>query len=406
MATDATRRILFSDEQGHELVWSGSDPHEAYDAFEGFLREHRSEENTDFSIEDEAADEALLLAYAAGVIGRVRGVSHEEPEVEYRLATNRGDYATDATNFLARGHAGLFYGRWLPDIASVVRAQIRAEVDESWLRRTHPRELRRRLAVLTCVDGGEPTSVDGVTHYGFGNGLGDTVNAWFVRDGRGVVTVLDHESELGVHDDPHAQAALYDGLPPDLLALVRGVPASATVETVAHPDGGTVVAASGVFHLSAPCAASEGLVARLQEAGLGLDATGVDFLLEPFLAMEDFTAAGVTAAAGLWSAEEISAGFDRAAPWLPEPPTGPLDERLTTRFYEIWADNGYVDRWGTHYVLFDSDRVEDAGPARDEALDLLPRLGLERVDAPRDAADGEVWVLADPRFDDGFEAWA
>ncbi|HEX7306198.1 MAG TPA: hypothetical protein VF330_25040, partial [Lentzea sp.] len=219
----------------------------------------------------------------------------------------------------------------------------------------------------------EPVTVAGVTHYGFGTG--DTVNAWFTAEGRGLVLTFDRSSALASTEDTRA---LYDGVPADLLALVRNVPETATTLNVPHPGGGTLVAATGIFTFSGPCAMADGLVRRLHEDGLGIDATGVGRLLEGLLAAEDRTPA----------------------------PDAPLDPEALTGFCKIWADTGYNDRWDVHYVLFDSRTLDEAGPARDDLLELVRTLGLERVDSPPGAATGEVWVRTDPRIDAELGNWS
>ncbi|WP_424187423.1 DUF6357 family protein [Actinokineospora sp. G85] len=387
------RPLIFSDNKGNEQVWLPDGPRSADDAFHEFVDQHRAEDAS-FSIRDEENDETLSLLFGLGAVSRVKGA-----RTEYRLVTNGGDYQSQAANFIRGGVAALgARRRWLPDMAGLERARLRFEFDGSVLRRTHPRELRRRLAVLTRVDGRGPVVDAGVTHFGFGNG-GDTVNAWFSADGCGLVVVFDHTSPLNSRDDARARAALYDGVPADLLALVRD---AGTTLDVPHPDGGTVVAATGVFTFSGPCAMAEGLVSRLQEARLGVEATGVGRLLDGFLAMPDFTPAAVAEAAGWWSAEEIAAGFATGE----QEQTAPTDREAVDRFCRIWADSGYNDRWDAHYVLFDGDDVDDAGEVRDELLAVVQTLGLERVDAPPGAASGEVWVRTDPRIDAELENWA
>ncbi|UVS80491.1 DUF6357 family protein [Actinokineospora sp. UTMC 2448] len=395
------RPLTFSDDKGNEQTWLPGGPQPALDAFQEFLNRHRDNDNAAFGIEDEENEEALLLLFEVGAACRIKGT--QNPRTEYRLITDSGDYRTQAATFIRGGFPALdLRGPWLPDIPSLARARLRLEFDESVLRRTHPRELRRRLDILTRVDGREPTTTAGVTHFGFGNGGGDTVNAWFTADGRGLVVTFDHTSTLNSYEDPRAQAALYDGVPADLLALAGNAPE--TVLTVPHPDGGTLVAATGVFTFSGPCAMAEGLVSRLQEARLGVKATGVGWLLEDFLAMEDFTPEAVAETVGWWSAEDIAKGF--AATTTPEQEQTPPDREAVDRFCQLWADSGYNDRWDVHYVLFDSHTLEETGEARNELLGLIRTLGLERVDAPPGAASGEVWVRSDPRIDAELGHWA
>jgi hypothetical protein len=72
----------------------------------------------------------------------------------------------------------------------------------------------------------------------------------------------------------------------------------------------------------------------------------------------------------------------------------------------IWGDSGIVDPSNQWVVFFESQGVEDDPAERAELLVLIEFLGLERVDAPAEAADGEVWVRMDPRLDAEFERWA
>ncbi|MET9224566.1 DUF6357 family protein [Lentzea sp. NPDC003310] len=384
------RPLGFSDDQDHEQDWLPGGDQAAEDAFLEFVARHRAADNTSFCMEDEAVEEALVFMVDIGAICRVKG--WQDSHTEYRVVTGPGDHRTLAAEFARGGFTALdVHGPWLPDADSFLEARsehlrrraapaarpgddLRSEFDRSVLRRTHPRELRRHVDALTRADGRDPVTVSGVTHYGFGTG--DTVNAWFGSDGRGLVLTYDRSSALASTEDTHA--ALYDGVPADLMAWVRNVPETATTRTVPHPDGGTVVAATGIFTFSGPCAMADGLVTRLWEDGLGIEATGVGRLLEHHL--------------------EIS------APEKDE--TAPLDPEALTRFCEIWADSGYNDRWDVHYVLFDSRTLEEAGPARDELLDLVRTLGLERVDSPPGAATGEVWVRTDPRIDAELGNWA
>ncbi|MGW2277282.1 hypothetical protein [Streptomyces sp. NPDC001770] len=72
----------------------------------------------------------------------------------------------------------------------------------------------------------------------------------------------------------------------------------------------------------------------------------------------------------------------------------------------IWADSGIVDPGDQYYVFFDSHDAGDDRAERAELLGLIEFLGLERVDAPAEAADGEVWVRTDTRLDAEFERWS
>ncbi|MFC0006744.1 hypothetical protein [Micromonospora siamensis] len=72
----------------------------------------------------------------------------------------------------------------------------------------------------------------------------------------------------------------------------------------------------------------------------------------------------------------------------------------------IWADSGIVDPSDQYYVFFDSHDVDDDRAERAELLQLIEFLGLERADAPAEAAGGEVWVRTDPRLDAESARWA
>lgn len=72
----------------------------------------------------------------------------------------------------------------------------------------------------------------------------------------------------------------------------------------------------------------------------------------------------------------------------------------------IWADSGIVDPSDQYHVFFDSHSIDDDRAERAELLTLIEFLGLQRVDAPAEAADGEVWVRTEARLDAEFELWS
>ncbi|MFI2781332.1 hypothetical protein [Streptomyces sp. ALB3] len=72
----------------------------------------------------------------------------------------------------------------------------------------------------------------------------------------------------------------------------------------------------------------------------------------------------------------------------------------------IWGDSGTVDPSNRCYVFFDSRGLAEDRAERAELLRLIEFLGLERVDAPAGAADGEVRVGTDTRLDVEFERWS
>jgi hypothetical protein len=72
----------------------------------------------------------------------------------------------------------------------------------------------------------------------------------------------------------------------------------------------------------------------------------------------------------------------------------------------IWADSGFVDPSDQYYVFFGARGVDDDRARRAELLRLIETLGLERVDAPAEAADGEIWVRTDARLADECARWS
>lgn len=72
----------------------------------------------------------------------------------------------------------------------------------------------------------------------------------------------------------------------------------------------------------------------------------------------------------------------------------------------IWANSGIVDPSDQFYVFFDSHDADDDRAERAELLTLIEFLGLERVDTPAEAAEGEVWVRTETRLDVAYERWS
>ncbi|MGI5451183.1 hypothetical protein ACQEVM_36515 [Streptomyces sp. CA-243310] len=115
------------------------------------------------------------------------------------------------------------------------------------------------------------------------------------------------------------------------------------------------------------------------------------------------------------------AGLDRFGQWFPDLPdldaspetrgvvraaTITTDAAAIEEVARIWADSGCVDPSDQYYVFFDSHDVDDDRAERAELLQLIDFLGIERVDAPAEAAGGEVWVRTDTRLDVEFARWS
>ncbi|MFE9796816.1 hypothetical protein ACFYRL_34415 [Streptomyces goshikiensis] len=114
-------------------------------------------------------------------------------------------------------------------------------------------------------------------------------------------------------------------------------------------------------------------------------------------------------------------GLDRFGQWFSDPadldasPEGRGAARAATITTEaaaieevarIWVDSGHVDPSDQYYVFFGSHGVDDDRAERAVLLELIEFLGLERVDAPAGAADGEVWVRTDTRLDAECARWS
>lgn len=72
----------------------------------------------------------------------------------------------------------------------------------------------------------------------------------------------------------------------------------------------------------------------------------------------------------------------------------------------IWADSGCVDPSDRYYVFFESQGADADRAERAVVLGLIEFLGLERADAPSDAAEGEIWVRTDPRLRAAITRWS
>nr|WP_241249435.1 DUF6357 family protein [Agrococcus sp. KRD186] len=371
------RPLLFSDGEDDEQRWAPGDALSAQAAFWAFVRERQPDGTLTFGIEDEEHGEGIMLLLGADAIGRA---TTDPVSVDLRAVPEFGDYFALVSTFVSGGITALErHGPWLPDQQALVGAQLRMAMDESRLRRTHPRELRHRLAVLTRIGGREPVIVDGVTHYGYAHDDGSTVDAWFTADGRGLLVTNDRTSPLS------ASAVDAAGVQPEVPAAVLALAGSAP--------------ATGVFTFAGPCALADGLVPVLREAELGLAATGVERLVDPFLEIESFTQEAVVAAALWWSADDVGRGFAAAAASeavLDD--AASLDGAAVGVLRRAWAVTGFFDRWDVHWVLFDSCTLGQAGEARGALLQAVEALGLELVDSPPGSADGEVWVRTDPRI--------
>ncbi|MFD6414853.1 hypothetical protein [Streptomyces sp. NPDC060194] len=119
--------------------------------------------------------------------------------------------------------------------------------------------------------------------------------------------------------------------------------------------------------------------------------------------------------------ENGHAGLDHFGQWFPDltdldaPPAARGAARAAVFTTEaaalqevarIWADSGIVDPSDRYYVFFDAYDADEEEAERAELLALIAFLGLERADAPADAAGGEVWVHTDARLAAACERWS
>lgn len=112
------------------------------------------------------------------------------------------------------------------------------------------------------------------------NGGGDETAWLFAPDGRALLVVFDHESELNLYADYDfaAQALLYQGVPPDLIAGLRALPDEEPFLTISE-DQESFPVASGVFWFDGSTwRTAEGLLTLVERRGLSLgDDSGFDF---------------------------------------------------------------------------------------------------------------------------------
>lgn len=124
------------------------------------------------------------------------------------------------------------------------------------------------------------------------NGGGDDASWFFAADGRVLLLVFDHESALNLYADYEvaAQKAMYDGVPDELIAPVRGL-AEEDPFLMMGDGADAVPASSGVFwsdgHRWCP---AEGLVNLVADRGLDLVRdSGVDPCTGWYLLGQEFT---------------------------------------------------------------------------------------------------------------------
>jgi len=124
------------------------------------------------------------------------------------------------------------------------------------------------------------------------SGGGDDASWLFTPDGRVLLTVMDHESPLNLYSDYDvaAQASMYDGVPEDLVALVRGLADEDPFLMIGDGDS-ALPAASGVFWFDGRTwRPSDGLVTLAEQRDLDLARdSGIMHCTHWCLLNQDFT---------------------------------------------------------------------------------------------------------------------
>ncbi|NMM83024.1 hypothetical protein B2J88_01345 [Rhodococcus sp. SRB_17] len=195
------------------------------------------------------------------------------------------------------------------------------ETPWSLLDRLPVKALRRRAHVLKALSGAESLSIDGCALVRGESGGGDNASWLFAADGRILLLVFDHESPLNLYSDYEvaAQVAMYDGIPDELVAYVRGLLDEDPFLMVGN-DAEAVPAASGVFWFDGLAwRPADGLETLVAERGLDLVYdSGVAHCTSWYLLDQEFTpesliADGAEDQFGV-NLDQLTAVFAAAAP--------------------------------------------------------------------------------------------
>ncbi|MFF2650786.1 putative quinol monooxygenase [Streptomyces sp. NPDC058045] len=171
------------------------------------------------------------------------------------------------------------------------------------LRDTPVEEVRRRAEIVDAVRrleaGGteDPHRVGPAVRSAWNDGGGQSTVWYWFPDGRALLAVFDHETDLNLYaeGDYALQLALYDGVPDELKSVVLNQPE--TYESLNLTDeatGNTVLYAGGVFWYDGSAwQIAEGLIRHvaqhLPDALDELSETGLDYCLATYLLGQDFT---------------------------------------------------------------------------------------------------------------------
>ncbi|MFE1951140.1 hypothetical protein ACFW9D_11795 [Streptomyces sp. NPDC059524] len=161
-------------------------------------------------------------------------------------------------------------------------------------------EVRRRAAVMDELAEVAPVAVAGAQRLAWNDGGGQSAVWYFTEDGRALLLTFDHETELNLYaeEDYALQESLYEGVPEDLVALVRDRPENyESLNLTDAATGRSIHYAGGVFWFDGTrWYVADGLAKHCQGEGLDLLAeSGFDYCLDDYLFGQDFTPEAVLA---------------------------------------------------------------------------------------------------------------
>ncbi|MEV5838999.1 hypothetical protein [Nocardia sp. NPDC052112] len=169
--------------------------------------------------------------------------------------------------------------------------------EETWaaLEATPLSELRRRAAIIGELFESKPTTVDGAKRYGWEDGSGQSTVWYFSPDDRVMLLTFHHEEALNLYVDEgnyELQERLYDGVPEDLVRLVRNRPENSQSFNLTNPETkDTIHLAGGVFWYDGQrWRIADGVVDYCRSEGLVLfDECGFDTCLQVYQFAQEFT---------------------------------------------------------------------------------------------------------------------
>lgn len=167
--------------------------------------------------------------------------------------------------------------------------------EDTWdaLRATPIRETRRRAAVISEFVGIEPQLTHGAERLAWADFGGQAAVWFFTPDGRVLLLTFDHESDLNLYDDElhAAQRSLYDGVPEDLVRLVRNPPDNHELPDTKDPETGeTLQCAGGVFWFDGEqWRPAEGMLDYCDQEGIDPRESGFEYAVSDYLFGQEFT---------------------------------------------------------------------------------------------------------------------